>query len=233
MIASELVAISADRLVAIPDPIDDPVAAGLSVTYGTAMHGLVDRAKLGAGETLLVLGAAGGAGLAAVEIGAKLGARVIAAASSGDKLAVAAEHGASAGIDYATESLRGRSNDLTGGGGVDVVYDCVGGAHAEPAFRSIAWGGRYLVVGFASGAIPKLPLNLPLLKGASIVGVYWGEFLQRQPASQRRNLESVIGWVASGAIKPKVHASYPLARFRDAFAAIENRQAIGKVILTP
>src|SRR5437899_11565729 len=178
---AEEVKTPATRLVPIPDGMDYPTAAAFLLTYGTSEHALRDRGQLKAGETLLVLGAAGGVGIAAIEIGKALGARVIACASTEDKLAVCREHGADATLNYATEDLRERVKALTEGRGVDVVYDAVGGAYTEPAFRSLAWRGRLLVVGFAAGEIPKLPLNLALLKGASVVGVFWGDFARREP----------------------------------------------------
>src|SRR6187455_1778576 len=178
---AEEVKVEASRLVPIPDGMDYNSAAAFMLTYGTSDHALRDRGALKAGETLLVLGAAGGVGLAAIDIGKALGARVIACASSEEKLAVCRSHGADAGINYATEDLRERIKVLTEGRGVDVVYDAVGGPYSEPAFRSLAWRGRLLVVGFAAGEIPKLPLNLALLKGASAVGVFWGDFARREP----------------------------------------------------
>lgn len=184
---AEQLCVSADSLMPIADSLPFDIAATLPLAYGTAMHALVDRAALGAGETVLILGAAGGVGLAAVMLGKALGARVIAAASSDEKLALCKAHGADELVNYTTENLRDRLKSLTGGKGPDVVFDPVGGDLAEVAFRGIAWGGRYLVIGFAGGEIPKLPLNLPLLKGASIVGVFWGEFAKRDPRANARN----------------------------------------------
>jgi len=230
--ARERVVIPADNAVRVPDGLSDAQAAGLFVAYGTAMHGLIQRAGLKEGETLAILGAAGGAGLAAVEIGALLGARVIACASSADKLALAREHGAREGIDYAQEDIRAGLRRLTEGRGVDVLYDTVGGDLAEPAVRSMAWEGRYLVVGFASGAIPRVPLNLLLLKGCDLRGVFWGDFVRREPAAQRANMEKLLAWAAEGRIRAHVHAEIPLERWTEAYALIGDRKAKGKVVLT-
>lgn len=230
--AREKVAVSADALVRVPDKLDDAQAASLFVTYGTAMHGLIQRAHLKAGETLAILGASGGAGLAAVEIGALLGAHVIACASSPDKLALAREHGAQEEVDYAQHDIRTALKKLTGGRGVDVLYDTVGGELAEPALRSMAWEGRYLVVGFAGGEIPKIPLNLLLLKGCDLRGVFWGEFVAREPAAHRRNMERLLDWAAGGHIRAHVDATFPLERWTEAYALIGDRKAKGKIVLT-
>lgn len=228
----ELVTAPAEALVRVPASVTDEVAAGLSVAYGTAMHGLIDRGRLEAGNTLAVLGAAGGTGLAAVQIGAQLGARVIAVASTSDKLALCKSHGAHEGLISAGTDLKTALKDLTGGKGVDVIYDCVGSDQSEQALRAIAWQGRFLVVGFAGGAIPRLPLNLPLLKGCDVVGVFWGEFLKREPKAQRRHLARVLAWVEAGAIRPHVHAAYPLAGTAEALRVLERREATGKVVVT-
>jgi NADPH2:quinone reductase len=230
--AREKIVVSEDALVRLPDTLDDARAAGLFVTYGTAMHGLIQRAGLKGGETLAVLGAAGGAGLAAVEIGALLGAHVIACASSPDKLALARAHGAQEEIDYSQEDLRAALKRLSDGRGIDVLYDTVGGDLAEPAVRSMAWEGRYLVVGFAGGTIPKIPLNLLLLKGCDLRGVYWGDFVTRDPAAHRRNMERLLAWAARGHIRAHVHAEIPLERWTEAFALIGDRKAKGKIVLT-
>ena len=229
--ARQKLATKGDMLVAVPDGVDDAAAAGISVTYGTAMHGLRDRGHLKAGETLAVLGASGGAGLAAVEIGKLMGARVVAVASSAEKLAVCKAHGADDLLDYSAKDLKTGLREITGGRGADVVYDCVGGDFAEAAVRSIAWGGRLLVVGFAAGPIPKLPLNLLLLKNAAAVGVFWGEMATRTPEVQRRNMEEVLGWVAAGKLKPHVSARYPLERIGEGIASLETRKVTGKVIV--
>ncbi|MGL4729948.1 MAG: NADPH:quinone oxidoreductase family protein, partial [Bosea sp. (in: a-proteobacteria)] len=230
--ARELATIAADRLVAVPAGLSDAQAAGLFVTYGTGMHALIDRAGLKPGETLAVLGAAGGAGLAAVEIGAALGARVIACASSDDKLALASAHGAAEVLNYTQANLREGLKRLTEGRGVDVLYDAVGGDLAEPAVRSMAWGGRYLVVGFAGGDIPRIPLNLLLLKGCDLRGVFWGEFVAREPARNRDHIAQVMQWAADGRISPRVHGAFPLEEASAAFAEIISRRAVGKVVLT-
>jgi NADPH2:quinone reductase len=223
----------ASAVTPIPDALSFDVAATLPLAYGTAMHALIDRAQLAAGETLLVLGASGGVGLAAIMIGKALGARVIAAASTDEKLALCRTHGADEVINYSTESLRDRLKALTNGLGPDVICDPVGGDLAEPAFRSIAWGGRYLVVGFAGGAIPALPLNLPLLKGASIVGVFWGSFEQREPAANARHLAQLMAWATDGTIAPVVSARYPLDQCAAALRAMLDRQVVGKVVVAP
>ena len=229
---AEKISFDATRAVKIPNEVSFDVAAGISVTYGTALHGLKDRGHLKPGETLAVLGASGGAGLAAVEIGKALGARVIAVASTDDKLAVCKAHGADALVNYSTGDLKESLRAASGGEGVDVVYDCVGGSYAEPALRTLRWEGRYLVVGFAAGEIPKIPLNLVLLKSCDIVGVFWGEFTKREPARNRANLDQVLAWVAAGKLKPHIHAIYPLERAVEALKVLERREAVGKVIVT-
>jgi NADPH2:quinone reductase len=216
----------------LPPEVGFDVAAAFTLTYGTSHHALVDRAALQPGETMLVLGAAGGVGLAAVEIGKAVGARVIAAASSDDKLAVCTVHGADATINYSTEDLRERIKALTGGKGPDVIYDPVGGAYAEPAFRSIGWRGRYLVVGFANGEIPKLPLNLPLLKGASIVGVFWGDFAKREPQRNAAGIAQLLGWMREGKIRPHISARYRLDDVPQALKDMAARRVTGKVLIT-
>jgi len=229
---AEEVKTEALRLIPMPKGMSFETGAAFLLTYGTSDHALRDRANLKAGETLLVLGAAGGVGLAAIEIGKALGARVIACASTDDKLAVCKEHGADEGINYATEDLRERIKTLTGGKGVDVVYDSVGGPYSEPAFRSIAWRGRLLVVGFAAGDIPKLPLNLALLKGASIVGVFWGDFARREPKAFAESIGQLGRWYAEGKLKPHVSQTFPLAKAVDALKLMAARQVKGKVVLT-
>ena len=230
---AERVCAPASAATILPEAVTSEVAATLPLAFGTAMHALIDRAHLVKGETLLVLGASGGVGLAAVMIGKALGARVIAAASSAEKLAVCQLHGADACINYSTESLRDRLKEITGGRGPDVICDPVGGALTEPAFRSIAWGGRHLVIGFAGGAIPSLPLNLPLLKGASVIGVFWGAFEQREPAANARHLAQLLEWVAQGIIAPVVSARYPLSNGAAALRDILERRVVGKVVITP
>ncbi len=220
------------QCVPVPDGLPMDLAAGVTMTYGTSHHALKQRAQLKPGETLLVLGAAGGVGLAAVELGKLMGARVIAAASTAEKLELARAHGADEGINYETEDLKERVKALTGGKGADVIYDPVGDRFAEPAFRSIAWNGRYLVVGFAAGEIPKLPLNLPLIKGAAIVGVFWGAFTMHEAAVHRANMEELVRWFAEGKLKPHVGARLPLAEGGLAIRMLMERKAMGKVILT-
>ena len=229
---AEEVRTEATRLVPMPASMDFVTGAAFLLTYGTSDHALRDRAGLKRGETLLVLGAAGGVGLAAIEIGGVLGARVIACASSEDKLAVCRSHGADAAINYAAEDLRERIKALTDGRGVDVVYDAVGGAYSEPAFRSLAWRGRHLVVGFAAGEIPKLPLNLALLKGASLVGVFWGDFARREPRALGESLAQLGRWYAAGKLKPHVSQTLPLAQAPQAIRLLASRQAKGKVVVT-
>lgn len=205
-------------------------AAGFGLTYATSYYALKQRAELIAEETLLVLGAAGGVGAAAVELGHALGATVIAAASSDEKVAFAKSLGAASGINYADSDLRTAIKDITGGRGVDVVYDPVGASLTEQAFRSLAWGGRHLVIGFAAGDIPALPANLPLLKGASLVGVFWGNWAQRDPSANLQNYRELLAMVSEGTIEPRVTASYPLADFVAAYRAISGRKAMGKIV---
>jgi NADPH2:quinone reductase len=231
--ARERLAIATDRLVKIPAGLDDDRAAGLSVTYGTSYYALKDRAGLKRGETLAVLGASGGVGLAAVELGALLGARVIACASSDDKLAFARAHGADESVNYAREDLRDALKRLGGEHGIDVLYDPVGGSLAEPALRSLAWEGRYLVVGFAAGDIPKLPLNLVLLKGCDVRGVFWGSWAAREPAAHRANAADLVRWCAEGKLSAHVYASYPLDQAAQALKDIADRKVMGKVVLKP
>jgi NADPH2:quinone reductase len=231
--ARERIAIAANMLVKIPDDLDFDRAAGLCVTYGTTLYALKDRAKLAPGETLAVLGASGGVGLAAIELGKIMGARVIACASSTEKIAFAREHGADDGIDYGTEDLKEALRRVTQGRGADVIYDPVGGTYAEAALRSIAWQGRFLVVGFAAGEIPKLPLNLVLLKGCDVLGVFWGSWLERNPEGHRANSERLLAWCAEGKLSSHVHAVYSLEEAPTALKAIAARQVMGKVILRP
>jgi len=231
--ARERIALSAERLVKLPDGVDFDRAAGLTVTYGTSLHALKDRARLQPDETLAVLGASGGAGLAAVELGKIMGARVIACASSAEKVEFTKKHGADAGIDYGKEDLKDALRRATDGRGADVIYDPVGGGYAEAALRSIAWYGRFLVVGFAAGEIPKLPLNLVLLKGCDVVGVFWGSWIERDKAGHRANTEQLLQWCAEGKLSSHVHAVYPLREAAAALKAIAARKVMGKVILRP
>lgn len=231
--AREKAVVDAANLVAVPDSLADEMAASLHITYGTAMHALGDRARIKPGETVAVLGAAGGAGLAAIEIGKLMGGHVIAVASSPEKLEVCRTHGADAAIDYRIQDLEEALRELTDGRGVDIVYDCVGGAATEPALRALAWGGRLLVVGFASGGIPKIPLNLLLLKGCEAVGVFWGEFAKRHPEANRANMRRVLGWAEAGRLKVYVHRTFALDGIVEALRIIERREAMGKIVIRP
>ncbi len=230
---AQQLAVPAQALMPMPPGMDFDTAAAITLTYGTSHHAVVDRAALKSGETMLVLGAAGGVGLAAIEIGKALGARVIAAASSEEKLAVCRAHGADATINYATEDLREAIKAATGGKGPDVIYDPVGGVYAEPAFRAIGWRGRYLVVGFANGEIPKLPLNLTLLKGASLVGVFWGEYAKREPQANLAAMRQLMGWLAEGKIRPHISARYALEDTAQALNDMAARKVTGKVVILP
>jgi len=220
-------------VIKLPDAVGFEIGAATLLTYATTYHALVDRASIQSGETLLVLGAAGGVGIAAVELGALLGARVIAAASTPDKLAFCREHGASEGIDYSKEDLKERIKALTKGNGVDVVYDPVGGPLAEQALRGTGWNGRFLVVGFASGEIPKIPLNLVLLKGCQIVGVFWGSFAMREAAKNREHASKIFAWIAEGKLHPAIDATLPFARAAEALQRLERREVKGKLVLVP
>ena len=231
--AREAVAVPANLLVKVPDGLDFDRAAGLTVTYGTTPYALRVRAELKPGETLAVLGASGGTGLATVEIGKVMGARVIACASSDEKLEFARKHGATETVNYATEDLRSALKKLGGEHGIDVVYDPVGGPYAEPAVRSMAWNGRYLVIGFAAGEIPKLPLNLVLLKNCDIRGVAWGAWVRREPDAQRKLVSEIVNWAALGKLSAHVHAVYPLAEIAAALKAIAERKVMGKIVLRP
>jgi NADPH2:quinone reductase len=229
---AEEVAVEQHRVHTMPAGMDDVTAAALLLTYGTMDHALRDRGQVAPGETVLVLGAAGGIGIASIEIARVLGARVIAGASSEDKLALCRARGAQHTIDYATENLRECIKTLTAGRGVDVVVDPVGGAYTEPALRSIAWRGRLLVVGFAAGDVPRIPLNLALLKGCAIVGVFWGDFVRREPDAFARSVEQLKAWWAAGKIAPHVSATYPLARAAEALTLMAARRALGKIVIT-
>jgi NADPH2:quinone reductase len=230
--AEEMV-VDADRTIAMPASMDFVPASAFVLTYGTSYHALKDRADIKAGETLLVLGAAGGVGLAAIQLGKAMGARVIAAASSDVKLKVCRDNGADEVINYGSEDLRARVKALTGGKGVDVIYDPVGGPYSEPALRDMAWNGRFLVVGFAAGDIPKVPLNLTLLKGCSIVGVFWGAFTRNEPEHNRENNWELMAMYAAEKIKPHIHAVYPLERAAEALNEVLNKRVTGKVVLVP
>jgi len=214
-----------------PKQMDFAVAASFMMAYGTSFYALKDRAQLQKGETLLVLGASGGVGLAAIELGKLMGATVIAAASTSEKLELCKQHGADETINYAKEELKEMVKNLTHKKGVDVIYDPVGGVYAEAAFRSIGWGGRYLVVGFAAGEIPKLPLNLPLLKGASIVGVFWGAFAMKFPKENLENTKILMQWQASGKLRPHIDRVYPLKDAPKALEFMMQRKVKGKLVI--
>ncbi len=231
--ARESLAASTKQLVKIPENLDFEQAAGLTVTYATTLYGLRERGGLKSGETLVVLGASGGVGLAAIEIGKIIGARVIACASSEEKLAFARSHGADETVNYASEDLRDALKRLGGTRGIDVVYDPVGGAYAEPALRSLGWEGRYLVIGFAAGEIPKIPLNLVLLKSCDIRGVLWGGWTLREPQGQRALMNDIVRWCAEGKLSAHVHAVYPLAETANALKTIADRKVMGKIVLRP
>jgi NADPH2:quinone reductase len=231
--ARERVAVRAERLVKIPDQLDFERAAGLTVTYGTTLYALRERAELKPGESLAVLGASGGTGLAAVELGKIMGARVIACASSDEKLAFARKHGADDTVNYERDDLRGALRKLGGERGIDVVYDPVGGRYAELALRSLGWLGRYLVVGFAAGEIPKIPLNLALLKSCDIRGVSWGAWTNREPLAQRKLMADIVTWSAAGKLSAHVQAVYPLSEIAAALNAIAARNVMGKIVLRP
>jgi len=230
---AQYIALPASSCIKLPDSLDFDTAAAFTLTYGTSYHALVDRAGLQAGETVLVLGAAGGVGLAAIEIAKALGATVIAAASSDEKLAVCRAHGADHLLNYSRDDLRERVKAYTGARGPDVVYDPVGGSFTEPAFRSIGWRGRYLIVGFANGEIPKLPLNLPLLKGASVIGVFWGDFVKREPERNAQAVKVLLQWIAAGKLKPHVSRRYALADTAQALDEMAQRRVTGKVLIMP
>ncbi|MCY7351003.1 MAG: NADPH:quinone oxidoreductase family protein [Cytophagaceae bacterium] len=221
----------ATKTLPMPPGMDFVTAASVMYTYGTSYHALKQRAALQPDETLLVLGAAGGVGLAAVQLGKLLGAKVIAAASTDEKLSVCRELGADETINYTTEDLRERLKILTAGRGVDVCYDPVGDRYTEPALRSMAWRGRYLVVGFAAGEIPKLPANLVLLKGCSLVGVFWGQFAALEPRESMSNFRELLGFIAEGKLKQHIHATYPLAEAANALSDLLARKVIGKAVV--
>jgi NADPH:quinone reductase len=219
--------------VKLPESVSFEVGAATLLTYLTTIHALVDRASIEPGDVLLVLGAAGGVGSAAIELGKLLGATVIAAAGSAAKLDYCRERGADATIDYTKEDLKERTKELTRGAGADIVFDAVGGPYSEPALRAIAWQGRHLVVGFAAGEIPKIPLNLTLLKGCEIVGVFWGSFAMRQPAKNHAHGERILAWVAEGKLHPHIDGVYPFERAAEALQRMERREVRGKLVLVP
>lgn len=213
--------------------MDFVTAASSMMTYGTSYHGLVNRANLKKGETILILGAAGGVGTAAIQIAKTIGATVIAAASSNAKLDYCKGIGADYTINYNTEDLKLRAKEFTNGKGVDVIYDPVGDKYAEPALRSIAWKGRYLVVGFAAGDIPKFPLNLPLLKGCSIIGVFWGGFFRNEPEQNAINFQTLVKWFQEGKLETKIYKRYKLEQVAEAMNAMTNKEVMGKIVLVP
>lgn len=225
--------VPARSIVKVPDNVRDEAAAGLFITYGTTLHALRQRGELRAGESLAVLGASGGVGIAAVEIGAIMGARVIACASDADKLAFCARHGAHVGIDYSREGLKEALKRETGAKGVDVVYDPVGGGYSEAALRALAWKGRLLVIGFAAGDIPRIPLNLTLLKGCDIRGVFWAEFVKREPDAHRANMAQLLDWTGEGRLAVHVHGIWPFEGVAEAMGELIDRKAQGKVLLAP
>ena len=229
----ERIVVETGRLTPVPEGVSDAQAAGLTITYGTTLHALRNRARIRPGEWLTVLGASGGVGLAAVELGVLLGARVIACASSVEKLAVARAHGAEVSIVYDPKTLREDLRRATDGAGVDVVYDAVGGEFSEPALRALAWRGRFLVIGFAAGDIPRLPLNLMLLKELDVQGVHWGAFVARDPDTHRENQRQLLAWVAEGRLTAKVHGVLPLESYAEALGLLQRREAVGKVLLKP
>ena len=228
---AEKCAVDESTVAPLPEELDFELGAGFTVAYGTSYHALKQSANLKAGETVLVLGAAGGVGITAVETAKAMGARVIAAASSDEKLEFAKAAGADEVVNYSKESLKDTVKQLTGGAGVDVVYDPVGGDLAQQALRATAWHGRYLVIGFACGDIPQFPANIALLKEASIVGVWWGTWAAKNPGEQIRNMQEISQFIADGVIQPRINASYALEDYVDAFRAITQRRAKGKVIL--
>ncbi|MFN7572520.1 MAG: NADPH:quinone oxidoreductase family protein [Betaproteobacteria bacterium] len=230
---AEFVCAPATHAVRLPPSVSDEVAAAFTLTFATSQHALLDRGQLKTGETLLVLGAGGGVGLAAVELGKLAGARVVAAASSADKLAAAREHGADVLVDYSQPGWRDAVKTATEGHGADVVYDPVGGRVTDDALRLLAWRGRLLVVGFAAGEIPQLPANLLLLKGASAVGVFWGEFAKREPRANAAMLAELFDALAQGRLKPHIGRVYPLAEAPRALADLLERRAVGKLVLRP
>lgn len=228
---AEKVKVTSDRVFPIPPQMDYMTAASTLYTFGTAYHALKDRAKIQPGETLLVLGASGGVGLAAVELGKVMGATIIAAASTGEKLSVCKEKGADYLVNYEAEDLKEKIKELTGGKGVDVVLDVVGGKYAEPALRGMAWKGRYLVVGFAAGDIPKLPFNLALLKGCDIMGVFWGRFSTEEPKQNQQNIMDLVGMIQTGKISQYIHKVYSLEESPQALRDMMDRKVVGKAMV--
>lgn len=229
---AEQVNCPAMQVIPLLPEMDYVTGAAFVMTYGTSLHALKDRGRLGEGETLCVLGASGGVGLAAIELGKILGANVIACASTQAKLEICREHGADEVVHYDQEDLKKRLRELTGDAGPDVIFDPVGGKYTEPALRSIGWRGRHLVIGFANGQIPKIPLNLPLLKGCELTGVFWGEYAKREPRALAADLQSLAGWFAAGRLRPHIASTYPLERGGEAIRALMERRVSGKVVVT-
>lgn len=230
--ARDYVVVNEDEAITMPDGLAFEKAAGLMITYGTTLYGLKNRARMQPGDSLAILGAAGGVGQAAIEIGKLMGARVIACASSEEKLDFCQSFGADERLNYVTEDLKLRLKEMTEGRGVDVVYDPVGGDLAEAALRATAWYGRYLVVGFASGTIPKMPLNLVMLKGVDVLGVFWGEAIVREPEDHAQNVRQLLDWTVEGKLTPHIHGSYSLEETPQAIRAIANREVQGKVVIS-
>jgi NADPH:quinone reductase len=229
----EVVLAAVSAVVPLPDGIADEAAAAIPIAYGTALHGLEDRGRLKPGETLLILGATGGAGLAAMEIALLLGANVIAAGTSDEKLKLCAERGASQLLNLTDIDVKEAVRGLNGGSGPDVIFDCIGGSYAEPALRGMDWGGRYLVIGFAAGEIPKIALNLVMLKGCEVIGVFWGRHVQRNPHVFESEMARLVDWCAKGKIRPHIDHIFPLEKTAEAIRMIEKRQIKGKVVIRP
>jgi NADPH2:quinone reductase len=229
---AEQCVVDASRLLPLPEFMSFEQGAGFAITYATSYHAFRQRAPIQPGQTVLVLGASGGVGTTAVEIASQMGARVIAAASTGDKLEFARQAGAADLVNYSSHPLKEAVRGLTDGRGADVVYDPVGGAMARQALSALAWDGRYLVVGFASGEIPSFPANILLLREASIIGVYWGDWAAKNPTVAESNMKEVADWVEQGKLKPRITAAYPLDRYQEAFSELAGRRVLGKVVLT-
>jgi len=230
---AEEVNAKANEVFKMPPTMDFITASSSMLTYGTSYHALINRANLKEGETILVLGAAGGVGTAAIQIAKAHGATVIAAASTEEKLKFCKDNGADFTINYTTDDLKSRVKELTNGKGVNVIYDPVGDKFSEPSLRSIAWKGRYLVVGFSAGDIPKIPLNLVLLKGCQIVGVFWGAFVKNEPQQNAENFMAIVKWFAQGKLKARIHGQYPLEKVVEAMYAMINKEVKGKIVLLP
>ncbi len=229
----EEVLVPISSVIPLPEAITDEAAAAIPIAYGTALHGLEDRGRLKAGETVLILGATGGAGLAAVEVAVKLGANVIAAGTSDEKLKVCAERGATGLLNLTAIDIKAAVRSLNGGNGPDVIYDCIGGPYAEPALRGLEWGGRYLVIGFAAGEIPKIPLNLIMLKGCDLIGVFWGRHVKLNPGAFEDQMARLVEWCAKGEIRPHIDHVFPLEKTAEAIGMMEKRQIKGKIIVKP